>query len=518
MSEHSPMPEEPEALPLKRVPFTEIVVFTCGAVMLSLEIIASRVLAPFFGSSVYVWGSLIGVFLTALSVGYVVGGRIADRFPSPVVFGGVVFVAGLLILPIPRVAPHVLGAILRIDFGGPLNSLLGAIALFVVPSMVLGVVSPFAVRLRARTVSTLGRTAGSLFAIGTAGSIAGTLLTSFVLINVLGVRAIVHAMGLVLMFVGTVALLVARRSRVATGGGLLLCLCLVVSPVRRSAAESELVHVRDTVYQTITISDEGAIRYLKLDNHWHSALDREHPTTAVFAYTDYLHLPLIFAPLAERVTLLGLGGGTVPNRYLADYPTIQMSVAEIDPHVVDSAVRFFDVKSSSRLTLLARDGRAHLRSLDVPQDVILADAYVVDALPVHLATQEFFALARARLVPGGVFAMNVIGAIDGADSKLFRALYKTLRGVFRSVYVFPVETKLPSSTASFRNIIVVGCDAPRLEAADVERRAAALVAEGKVTLTDFAAMARRQHLEEIRTDDVPLLTDDFAPVDGLRRW
>ena len=149
----------------------EIIVFTSGGVLLSLEIIASRVLAPYFGNSIYVWGSLIGVFLAALSVGYAVGGRVADRFPSLAIFAGIVFLAGLLTVPIPLIAAPVLDAIASADFGPQLNPLISAIALFVVPSIVMGMVSPFAVRLRARTVTTMGATAGSLYAISTVGSI-----------------------------------------------------------------------------------------------------------------------------------------------------------------------------------------------------------------------------------------------------------------------------------------------------------------------------------------------------------
>lgn len=153
----------------------EVTVFVSGGVLLALEIIASRVLAPYFGNSIYVWGSLIGVFLTALSVGYAVGGRIADRFPSHGLFSGIVFLAGLLTVPIPILATPVLDAIARADLGPQLNPLVGSMALFVVPSIVMGMVSPFAVRLRAQAVATVGRTAGALYAISTVGSITGTL-------------------------------------------------------------------------------------------------------------------------------------------------------------------------------------------------------------------------------------------------------------------------------------------------------------------------------------------------------
>jgi spermidine synthase len=494
----------------------EVIVFTSGGVLLSLEIIASRVLAPYFGNSIYVWGSLIGVFLTALSAGYAVGGRVADRHPSPGLFSGIVFLAGLLTVPIPMIAPPVLDSIARANAGPQLSPLLGAVALFVVPSIVMGMVSPFAVRLRARAVATMGQTAGSLYALSTVGSIAGTLLTSFVLINWLGVRAIITLMGFVLMGMAVLGWLASRRLLPA-GAGALAVVVMVAGGVARPSAlrASGVVYARDTVYHRITISDEGPIRYLKLDNYWQSARDRENPRRTVFAYADYMHLPLLFVPRPARVTMIGLGGGTVPDRYVGDYPTVVMTVAEIDPQVAAAAQRYFDVRVGDRLRIDARDGRLHLRLTGERQDIILTDAYLKDTIPFHLATREFFALARARLAPGGVVASNIIGALDGPDSRLFRAIYKTVRQVFPAVYVFPVDFTLYGSPRSLRNIIVVATEAPALSADAILRRARDLAAARVVTVDRFVEAAGTLYRPPIRTDDVPALSDDFAPVDAL---
>jgi spermidine synthase len=492
----------------------EVIVFTSGGVLLSLEIIASRVLAPYFGNSIYVWGSLIGVFLTALSVGYAVGGRLADRFPSPAVFSGIVFLAGLLTVPIPVMAPTVLDAIARADFGPQLNPLVGATVLFVVPSVVMGMVSPFAVRLRARAVATMGQTAGSLYAISTVGSIVGTLATSFVLINYLGVRAIILLMGVALMGMAVLGWLAGRRM-VPAGAAAVMAVFLVGGVARPEALAPPVVYARDTVYHRITVTDEGPIRYLKLDNYWQSAIDREQPRRTVFAYADYMHLPLVFVDEPRRAFLIGLGGGTVPARYVADYPSVVMTVAELDPEVVRTARDFFAVTPGERLRIEARDGRLHLLRLTEPQDVILTDAYLIDTIPFHLATREFFALARARLAPGGVVTSNIIGALEGPDSRLFRAIYKTIGQVFPTVYVFPVDFARYGSPASLRNIIVVATDAPRRSAAEVRRRAHALAASGRVTVERFVDAAASLYESPIRTDDVPVLSDDFAPVDAL---
>jgi spermidine synthase len=235
----------------------------------------------------------------------------------------------------------------------------------------------------------------------------------------------------------------------------------------------------------------------------------------VFAYADYMHLPLVFVPEPRHVLLIGLGGGTVPVRYVADYPSVIMDVAEIDPRVVETARRFFNVAEGARLRVTARDGRLHLRLATASHDVILTDAYLIDTIPFHLATRQFFELARARLAPGGLVASNIIGALDGSSSRLFRAIYKTIRQVYRTVYVFPVDFAQYGSVGALRNIIVVATDAPPLSAAEIRHRAQALVDRKVVTVDRFAAAAGDLYTGFIRTDDVPVLTDDFAPVDAL---
>ncbi|MDQ7828942.1 MAG: fused MFS/spermidine synthase [Armatimonadota bacterium] len=493
----------------------EVTVFTSGAVLLVLEIVASRVLAPFFGNSVYVWGSLIGVFLAGLTLGYFVGGRVADRWPSPVLFSALVFLAGALTFPIPYVARPLLGALVLAGFGPRAGSLLAAALLFLLPSVVMGTVSPFAVRLRARSVLTVGNVAGVLYALSTLGSILGTLLAAFVLINAFGVRAIIHGLGIILMLLAVAGLLTARRAvaAAATGG---LAVALVAGGVAAGPvhAPDGVVFQRDTVYHQITVSDEGRVRYLKLDNYWQSGLDLDDPHRTVFAYSDYMHAPLLLVPRPERVALIGLGGGTVPRRFVEDYPQVQVDVAELDPEVVAAAYRYFDLPRTPRLRVIAQDGRLFLFTTPTRYDLILLDAYLIDTIPFHLATREFFELVAARLRPGGVAASNVIGALDGPDSRLFRAIYRTFRTVFPTVYVFPVGWHAYGSAASVRNIIIVGTHGAPLDAAALRARGAAL-AGTVVRVPGFPDVVASLYPHPVRTEDVPLLTDDHAPVDAL---
>lgn len=492
----------------------EFIVFISGGVLLVLEIVASRLLAPFFGNSVYVWGSLIGVFLAGLSLGYFLGGRAADRWPSPALFAALIFVAGALTFPIPFVATPVMQTIVLRDYGPRINPLAAATALFLLPTVMMGMVSPFAVRLRARTVTTVGNVAGVLYAVSTLGSIAGTLLAAFVLINLYGVRAIIHGLGLVMIVLAGGGLLFARRRAAAALVAVPLIFAVWAVATAPPDVAAAVVFQRDTVYHRISVSDEGRVRYLKLDNYWQSAIDLDQPARTVFAYSDYMHLPLTFVPQVRRVALVGLGGGTVPRRYVQDYPSVQMDVAEIDPAVVETARRWFGLPEEQRLRLSAGDGRLFLLRSTERYDVILLDAYLIDTIPFHLATVEFFRLAAARLAPGGVLASNVIGALEGEDSRLFRAIYKTFRSVFPTVYVFPVGHGAFSSAELLRNIIIVGSMEPAVPSEEIQARAARL-AGGVVRLPGFVDAAATLYQGTIRTEDVPLLTDDFAPIDAL---
>ena len=196
-----------------------VVVFVCGAVLMAFEMVGSRILAPTFGNTIFVWGSLIGVFLAALSLGYLVGGRLADRVPKFWVLGAVIAVAGLLILVVPLVAPHCCRWIDRQSSGQRLNPLVASTLLFFIPSMLLGMVSPFSVRLQARSVATVGNVAGRLYSLSTLGSIAGTIVATFWFIPAYGTSNIVKALGVCLVAVSLLATVPSLLDRIGAPRG-----------------------------------------------------------------------------------------------------------------------------------------------------------------------------------------------------------------------------------------------------------------------------------------------------------
>ena len=404
-----------------------------------------------------------------------------------------------------------LGQIAAHDYGARGNPLLGSTVLFFIPAALMATISPYAVRLRTRSVEGVGNVAGVLYALSTLGSIVGTLLAAFVLISAFGVRAIIQILGETEMALAVLGLVWARREIVAGGaavlGGVLLVLAGGVPP-----GEGGAVYTRDTVYHRITVTDEGSVRYLKLDNYWQSARDQQAPLRTVFPYTGYLHLPILFDPNFHRVLFVGMGGGTAPSRFHHDYPAATIEIVELDPIVAATARRFFAVPDDRRLQVRVADGRLWLRRATERYDLIILDAYLIDTIPFHLATREFYQEAAGHLAPGGIVASNVIGAVRGPESRLFRAIYKTFHSVFPSVYVFPVGGGAPEF---LRNIILVGTAGPPLTRTEILARAQAAARTGRIRIDGIARDAADLLDAPIDTRDVPLLTDDYAPTDAL---
>lgn len=531
-------------LRLYRVLALGLAVFTAGAVLLGLEIAASRVVAPFFGSSLFVWGSLIGVVLTGLSVGYWTGGALADRLPGPGLLAAVMGLGALLVLAIPAVDEPVLEAIVRWDPGPRLNPLVAALALFGPPSVVFAAVTPIAVRLSARSLATLGRTSGRLFAISTAGSIAGTFATAFLLIPEFGTNQLLGQAAAVMLAVVTLFALVERLLVVAglalacavgatiasfelapeSGGRLAGVAARNYSPVYRlrgpvgadidfASQGFKVVYRKETRYHGLAVVDDDETRYLRFDNSFQSGMWLKRPFDTRFEYTDYFDLGLAYNPDARNVLFLGLGGGSAPKRMWRDFPQLKLQVAELDPVVVDVAYRYFNLPRSPRLSVEVEDARRFLAQDERRWDVIAIDTFYSDSIPFHLTTLEFLELVRSRLAPGGVIVTNVIGSIRGSSSQLFRSLYKTYATAFPTVLLHPVA--LPGEDdESLRNLMLVATESAPPQKEFLRERWASIRARSR-TAPDLTNAIRVRYERPISTRDVPTLTDDYAPTDAL---
>ena len=528
-----------------------LVVILSGAILMALEMVGSRVLSPTFGSSIFVWGSLISIFLAALSLGNYLGGRLADRKPSLATLGLLVAAPGVLIWLLPFYYAAINDWVAALSLGPRFSPLLASVILFAVPSIFLGTISPYAIRLEIRSVETAGNTAGRLYALSTAGSIIGTLAASFFLIPLLGVRNILHTLGLLLLILACGALLYAtqksktslasgpktsatgskdnrakrRRAPRSTGEstksltvllfvGLLAG--LLFTPWNR--ASGDVVYTKESLYHHIIVRDTGRLRILHFDNSYQSAINLDHPDEPIFMYTRYLHLGRLFAPDAEQAVFVGLGGGSAPRRFHDDYPSMEIDVAEIDPEVVKIAKEYFLLEEDDRLRVHARDGRLFVKQSGDRYDLAVLDAYFAESIPFHLTTQEFLQEVESRLAPDGVVVANIIGSVSGRQSRLFRSMLATYERVFPQVYVFLVGVRGNATDSTLRNIILVATkDAERLDKAELTRRASRLVQSGEISI-DVRPFIDSLVTDPIASEGVPVLTDDYAPVDSLQHF
>lgn len=269
----------------------------------------------------------------------------------------------------------------------------------------------------------------------------------------------------------------------------------------------------DSIYHRIVVVEDATARYLRFDRSFQSGMYLHDLYDTPFVYAAYAHLGLIFHSKPKTVLVVGLGGGSIPKRFWRDYPEMTIAVAELDPMVVEVAKQFFAVREDARFRIAVQDGRVFLRRMPGSYDMIVLDAYFDEAIPFHLTTREFLALVKSRLGADGVVVFNMLGALTGPQSRLFRAMYRTVAEVFPGVYAFPTAFRPYYDGERIRNIIVAGSNQRGLTRDEIMQRARRLAT--RVTYRDFFQYAADYYDEPIPVADVPSLTDDYAPVDTL---
>ena len=479
-----------------------LVVFVVGSASLGSEIAAARLLAPYFGDSTIIWANTIGVVLVALSVGYWIGGRVADVNATPGGLHRLVLLAGVLLAIVPFLAGPFLDlavdALDSVDAGVFTGSLLGVLVLVATPVLVLGMVSPYAIRLALRGIDDAGRTAGRLYALSTLGSLAGTFLSALLLIPTVGTRRTFLTFALALAIVG--ALGVARARYAAVPIAVAAALALPVGIVKAETQHGRVIDDADTEYQYArVVQSSTGVRRLELNEGQavHSLLRPGSYLTDGY-WDDMTVLPALArgGDAPERVAILGNAGGTVARAIGHFWPRTLIDGVEIDGEVSELGRRWFAMRAP-RLRTHTEDARPFLRRTDERYDAILVDAYRQPYIPFYLATREFFALARDRLAAGGRVIINV-GHPRRSD-----ALEKVLTATMRAA--FDVVLRVPSEDT---NTILVG-GGEDLRAASLAPAAATLPPALRPRGRLDAAIAT----PGLRGGSV--YTDDKAPVEWL---
>jgi len=486
-----PVEERPGSLALGAL------VFGAGIGALATEITASRLLAPYFGSSTIVWANLIGIVLAALAVGYWLGGRVADRRPRPALLGSIVLVAAVCVAAIPFVAKPFLDITVEglddASAGAVIGSFVAVLLLFAPPVVLLGTVSPFAIRLAVVSVETAGAVAGRLYALSTAGSLLGTFLSALVLIPALGTQRTFLVIA-ALLAVSACLLLGARYLVVAAA-----LVALVAVPPGAVKPEAGLLHEETSYHQYIQVVEKPDGRRLLSLNEGVAVHSVWRPDSVLTGgvWDAFLAIPPLLGRQLERVAILGNAAGTTARALGVYYPEAYVDGVELDPAVSRVGRRYFAMDENPRLTVHDADARPYLRSTDRLYDLIVVDAYRQPYVPFYLATREFFSLVRAHLTPGGIVALNVAAVPD--DKRLVDAVGSTLAAEFPEVLAWP---------ALRFNTIVLGLTEP-LAAAGIERR----LRRGSADLASLRELLARD-ARLLETSSRPW-TDDRAPVEWL---
>lgn len=512
-----------------------LAVFSSGMTTLAVELTASRLLGNVFGTTNLVWANVIGLMLLYLTVGYFVGGRIADRYPQPIAFYRIILWGAFFSGLVPIVAQPVLygaaNAVAGFQAGVALGSFGAVLVLFAVPVTLLGCISPFAIRLAVVEVQDAGKIAGRMYAISTMGSLVGTFLPVLYLIPEAGTTRTFLYFAWALIVVGLIGLLNQGRAgrRVAFQliwmplVLLILGMIALNKPLRPPPEGTNLLWERDSAYNYIQVVERSApvyrwpagTRELHLNEGqgihsiWSPAGGFYGGTWDIFLAVPFFNAPPYRPEDVQSLCVIGLAAGTITTQYADVFGArVQMDGIEIDAEIIEAGRKFFGMNQPN-LRVIVEDGRLGLRNSGRSYDVVAIDAYRVPYVPWHLTTVEFFAEVRAKLTAKGVVAINVgrIGGGDdpqGQDRRLVDAMTNTMQRVFPSVYTIDVPDSF--------NTILVGTT-QRTSPANVRDNLAGLPSSVSPLLKQ-SILTTFQALRPNGVSDI-LFTDDRAPVETI---
>ncbi|MXY21073.1 MAG: hypothetical protein F4Y49_07025 [Dehalococcoidia bacterium] len=486
-----------------------IIVFTASACTLIIEIVAGRILAPTIGVSLYTWTSIIGIVLAGISLGNYLGGRIADRYPHPKTLGIILLASGvssIAILPIDTFASDAF-------LGLPIipRIVLLTTTLFIVPAVILGMVSPVVIKLRLSDLNQTGNIVGKIYAISTAGSILGTFLTGFVLVQLLGTRLVILIVSLILVAMAVIFGNLTRAWKINAALGI-LALVVLAAGVWTDSLDNDCV--RESNYYCIKVRardiGDREVRILYLDALLHSYVDIKDPLFLHYSYEK------VFGDVASEVAhrnpnmdslFIGGGGYTMPRFLEVMFPSVSVEVVEIDPEVTEVATEYLALPLNTSIITYTEDARTKLQELPKGKyEFIVGDAFNDVSVPYHLTTLEFNEMVYGLLAEDGVYAINIVDKMH--SGRFLRSVVATLQQTFPYVYVMRDNTSWESDdrytfvvTASRRPIEV-----QELASANRDLDRGAIV-------THF--MPDAEFARWLDGGRFSILTDDFVPVDGM---
>lgn len=488
----------------------EIILFIVNAVYMILELVASRVLAPYFGTSNLVWTSVIGIILLSSSIGNYIGGIIADKQKLSTNLKIILIVSFVSIIYIPYIQVEVLGIISSMFDDIKIGAILSTILLFFIPSLLIGTLSPMILKSKLDSMESAGKTSGKISAIATIGGIVGTFLGGFYLIPNFGSVYILYM--LALSFIYLIPLVDFKLTLRSIGLIILATIaCLLVTMYDLEMNEIAGVQVKNDVIDTGAVSydtqygrviiyntmrDENEVRILNIDSGYESAtyINKDKRNDLVFEYTKFYDLMFKANIDIKNALMIGGAGYNYPKYYISNYLDKNLDVVEIDGEITEIAkeyfylndlIRDYDLEKNKRLGLITEDGRVYLNQNTKKYDAILNDAFAGNSPAKTLTTKEAVEKIKSSLNKNGVYLTNIISSLEGDKSKFLRAEVNTLKQVFENVYIVPC---VDYPTTEARNIMVIATDDE-------------LIIENTYELS----------LDENEI----ILTDDYCPVDTL---
>lgn len=419
-----------------------LTIFVTGAAVLVLEILGSRILAPFYGTTIYVWSSLIAVALFALSLGYFIGGVISDRHRKLYFFYLIYILAGLSLILTFQYKAVIFFYSDKLGFKfGPL---LASLILFGPTLTFLGMISPFAIKLLTQSLTSVGRRAGFVFAFSTLGSLLGALLAGFFLLPLVSSGALMGLIAILLIVLGVIGYLI-------NGGSLkkikfirdfffvFFALYLIGIPFKNEVFKqvpqrAQILYEKENFYglnRVVAVPVVGGKVCFMVDNSIQTCVPPG-PGIDRVGYNGKIGLFIKNLPPGSEVLILGFGSGKLLRDW--DREDLFFDIVDINPEAFKAAENYSGVKFDKvRHKLFTEDARAFLRESDAKYDLVVVDTFSGFSPPEHLFTKEFYGLLSSRMKEGGMSILHMLGDVDPSD-KYVASLLSTIASVFKDVY------------------------------------------------------------------------------------
>lgn len=448
----------------------ETIIFIVNAIYMILELIASRILSPYFGNSNMVWTSVIGIILLSTSLGNYLGGIIADKKNSSSNVKIILGISGLLIMVIPFLQEGFLNTITSIINDIKIGAIISTIVLFFIPSMFIGMLSPIVIKLKMQDLEKVGKVSGKISALGTLGSITGTFLGGFYLIPKFGCNEILFVLAIImfiLIFLVNKENVKKNIDKTIVGIIIAIVICLacfylyaknnekngerVLNGELKTSVSYDTEYGRVLIYNGVNGEGEK-VRCLNIDKGNESAtyINEDKCYDLVYEYTKYYDLMFKASKEIKNVLMIGGAGYSYPKYYKSKYIDKNMDVVEIDDKVIEIAKKYFyldklieefNLQENNRLNLIAQDGRVYINKNTKKYDAILNDAFAGESPAETLTTLEAVQKIYNSLNKNGVYLTNIISSIEGEKSEFIKAEVNTLKQVFKNVYVVPCTYK-----------------------------------------------------------------------------